>query len=75
MQEGILTVPTNKYSLDYFSTKKDLQNLAHRAITKRRHSLFDQDALNKFKRNEELLYSLQKYSQSNESAEDRVYDR
>lgn len=68
IQEGILNEPPQPFNRAYFPTKKDLRNVAHRAIVKRQYSLFDQDSLNEILIEQAecngLLYSLQKYSQS-----------
>ena len=68
LQDGILNELPNPYNRAYFPTKKDLRNVAHRAIVKRRNSLFDQDSLNKILKKQAkcsgLHYSLQQYSQS-----------
>ena len=82
IQEGILTEPPKPFNRTYFPTKKDLHNVAHRAIVKRRDSLFDRkqkDALNKILKekteSDGLLYSLQKYSQSdNRTNQDGTHD-
>ncbi|XP_065891799.1 uncharacterized protein [Dysidea avara] len=68
LQDGILNELPNPYNRAYFPTKKDLRNVAHRAIVKRRNSLFNQDSLNKILKEQAkcsgLHYSLQQYSQS-----------
>jgi len=68
LQVGILNELPSPYDRAYFPTKKDLRNVAHCAIVKRRNSLFDQDSLNKILKEQAecsgLHYSLQQYSQS-----------
>ena len=45
LHEGILEQPLQPFSCSYFPTNKDLRNMAHHATMKRRHSLFDKEAL------------------------------
>ena len=41
-KEGIIKEVPQPFNRAYFPTKKDLRNMSHKAIVKRRNSLFDQ---------------------------------
>jgi len=73
MEEGIIEKLPQSLNRAYFPTRKDLLNMSHKAIVKRRNSLFDQDALNRLLKDEEkssgLLYLFQKYSQADNEKE------
>ena len=68
LEEGIIEEVPQPFNRAYFPTKKDLCNMSHKAIVKRRNSLFDQDVLNKLLKDKAkssgLLYLFQKYSQT-----------
>lgn len=66
LNDGILERPPQPFNRSYFPTNKDLRNIAHEAIVKRRCSLFDQEALVMLLKEQAqsngLLYFFQKYS-------------
>ena len=61
MKEGIIKEVPQPFNRAYFPTKKDLRNMSHKAIVKRRNSLFDQEVLDKLLKDKAksngLLYS------------------
>jgi len=72
IEEGIIEELPQAFNRAYFPTKNDLRNMSHKAIVKRRNSLFDQDVLNRLLKDKAkssgLLYLLQKYSQAETTA-------
>ena len=77
MEEGIIEEAPEPFNHPYFPTKKDLGNMSHKVIAKRRNCLFDQDTLNKLLKDKAqssgLLYLFQKYSQLDSEKENCKY--
>ena len=75
LQQGILTDKPSEYDRRYYPTVEDLKNMSRKVISKIRHNMFDQDALESFLCHESnerngLRFFLRKYTTTKEEGGD-----